>query len=440
MISIRLLLITSALLAALSASACNRELDESASAPAKPFPEWTKDLGAAAVPQPLMDGSGNWYVPAKITGLDMKTPLWERDVSTLGLTRYASASGRVFYIGSKGYVGALDAGTGQTVWEETPKAGLADAGTPTELAVTRHCLVVATSRPRGNGELRFLKPGNGEQMRSEPLDYEVAHLVAADGRVFAISNTGEITSYSETNGTLIAHTRQVTRLQDVAVSGDRLVLYGREMAAFSLDTSTLKPLGARMFEKRMNSLFAMGGELLMFAIDEPEMVALDPRTLEVNWQKPLENQVNMLPAGFGDRLFLGESGGKLRCFDMRAGKYAWTRDLEASCYIFIVFDNCVLAIADFPPENMQQLGQRQSPATPPKAPSWYKGGGAHNYSLFALSTSGGSTIAQFTGDGYILPQCITGEGIIVREDPAGTLACYPYKLQANRAASVGSSK
>lgn len=387
-----------------------------------------------------MDGSGNWYVPAKITGLDMKVPLWERDVATLGLTKYASASGRVFYIGDEGYTGALDAATGQTLWEETPKAGLADVGTPTELAVTRHCLVVATSRPSGSGELRFLKPGNGELLRTGQLDYEVAQLAVADRRIFAISNTGEITSFSETDGTPIAHTRQVTRLQDIAFAGDRLVLYGREMAAFSLDTATLKPLGARMFAKRMNSLFAMNGELLMFAVGEPEMVALDPRTLEVNWQKPLERQANMPPAGFSNKLFLGEEGGKLRCLDMQSGEYLWTRSLEASCYVFMVFDNCVLAIADFPPENMQQLSGRQSPAAPAKAPSWYKGKGAHNYSLFVLSASDGSTIAQFTGDGYLLPQSVTDKGIIVREDPAGTLACYPYKLETNGVVVEGSAK
>ncbi len=439
MISIRFLLSVATILTALCASACKEIQGEGSPAPTKPFTEWTKDLGTTAVSQPLMDGSGNWYIPAKITGLDMKTLLWERDVATLGMTRYASASGRVFYIGTKGYIGALDAATGQTIWEEAPKVGLAEgSGTPTELVVTTHCLVVATSRPRGNGELRFLKPGNGELLKTEQLEYEVAQLAVADERIFAISNTGEITSFSETDGSLLAHARQVTRLQDVAISGDRLVLYGREMAAFSLDAATLKPLGARMFERRMNSLFAAGGEILMFTVDESEMVALDPRTLEVNWQRPLENQANMLPASFGSRLFLGEEGGKLRCFDMRLGKYLWTRSLEASCYVFIVFDNCVLAIADYPPENMQQIGQR--PVAQPKAPSWYRGGGAHNYCLFVLSTSDGSTITQFTGDGYLLPQCVTDKGIIVREDPAGTLACYPYKLQDDSAVGAENAK
>lgn len=441
MISLRLLLVSASILVALSVSACKNKADESAARPAKPFVEWTNDLGATAVPQQLINGSGNWYIPAKITGLDMKAPLWERDVSTLGLTRYASAAGRVFFIGSKGYAGALDAATGQTIWEVTPKIGLVDdAGTPVEVAVTKRSLIIATSRPAGNGELRFLKPGNGELLRTEQVDYEIAQLIAADGRIFAISDTGEITSFSETDGSQIEEAHQVTGLQDVTVCEDRLVFYGREMAAFSLDMATLKPLGARVFEQRMNCLFSMGGELLLFAVDKAEMVALDPRTLEVNWQRPLESKANMLPAGFDNKLFLGEEGGRLRCLDMKTGKYVWTREIEASCYVFIVFDNCVLAIADYPPDNSSQLGQRQRPETPPKAPSWYKGNGAHNYSLFVLSTADGSTIGQFTGDGYLLPQCVTDKGIIVREDPAGTLACYPYKLEASGAKAGGSAK
>jgi outer membrane protein assembly factor BamB len=441
MISIRLLLATTAILTALSVSACKEKQGEGAIAPAAPFPEWTKDLGVAAVPQTFMDGSGNWYVPASITGLDLNKVLWERDVSTMGLTRYAAASGRVFYIGSKGYTGALDAATGQTVWEETPKVGLVEGSrTATGIVVTKHCLVISISLARGGGELRFLKPGTGEVMRSEALDYEVAQMVAAGGRVFALSRSGDITSFSETDGTRIAQARQVTQLQDVAISGERLVLYGREMAAFSLDASTLKPLGARMFGESMTSLFAMGGELLLFSVDKPEMLALDPQTLEARWQRPLEHQVNMLPAGFGNRLFLGEGGGMLRCFDIKSGKYLWTRELEASCYVFMVFDNCVLAVADYPPENVPQFGQRQQPMKPPKPPSWYKGGGAHSHCLFVLNTSDGSTIAKFVGDGYLLPQCVTDNGIVVREDPAGTLACYPYKLQVNGAVVEGSTK
>jgi outer membrane protein assembly factor BamB len=440
--SIRLLLAMAVILAALSLTACKEKQGESVAAPTKPFTEWTKDLGIAAVPQTLMDGSGNWYVPASITGLDLKKALWERDVSTMGMTRYAAASGRVFYIGSKGYIGALDAATGQTVWEDTPKVGLeGGSSTPTGLVVTKHCLVISTSLPRGSSELRFFKPGTGELLRTELLDYEVAQMVASGGRVFALSSSGEITSFSETDGTRIAAARQVTQLQDIAVSGERLVLYGREMAAFSLDTSTLKPLGARMFKERMSSLFAMGGELLLFNVDKPEMVALDPQTLEVNWQKPLENQVNMLPAGFGSRIFLGEETGKMRCFDIASGKYTWTRGLEASCYVFMVFENCVLAVADFPPQNQQQqFGQRQQPMTPPKPPSWYKGGGTHSYCLFILNTSDGSTIGQFVGDGYLMPQCVTDDGIVVREDPEGTLACYPYRLQSNSAVVEGSAK
>ncbi len=399
----------------------------------------------ATVPQDLMDGSGNWYIPARITGLNLSKALWVRDISTMGATRYATAANRVFFAGSKGYVSALDAATGKTLWEVSPPVSLEEnTHYAMGLAVTRRSLAVFVRQAMASGEVRFFNADTGELLRAELLDYEVARLVAAGGYLLALGASGEITSFSEETGERAAATRQVTTVLDAVAADDRLVLIGRERAAFSLDMAELKPLGARMFEEQVFAPLVLNGELLLFSTPEPGVIALEPHALTVKWRKPLEREPNMLPAGFGSRIFLGEAGGKLRCFDAASGKYAWTRDLEASCYVFMVFDNCVLAVADFPPENgqQQQLSPEQ-PSTPIASrnePSWFKGEGAHGYCLFMLDTSDGSTIAQFPGSGYLLPQAVTPYGILVREDPGGTLACYPYDLHPGASASAEAAK
>lgn len=420
-------------LPALLAIGCRKPPDGSA-APASPFTLWKEDLGAASVAQYTVDGSGNWFIPAQIQGLRLEEPMWERDISKLGSTKYVSAAGMIFYSSSRGYLGAIDAKTGKTAWENIPVIAQGQ-GTDNlaHLAVTQHCLAVAARKPTTGGEVRFYSPETGALLHVEPTGYEIAMLLAVKGLVFAVSSSGEVTSFSEKTGSRVSHTRQITSLMSAASANDRLVMVGRERAAFSLDLATLEPLGARMFNSLFYSPFSLNGEVLLFSGEEPQLIALNPERLEQTKRFPLEGRVNLLPAGKGNRIYFGEVNGKFRSFDIAAGEYAWTSDLEASCYVFMVFENCVIAVADYTPVNAEAGPQQQPQAgAGQRKPSWYAGEGGQGFCVFMLDAADGSVIYKYAGAGYMLPQLVTQYGIIVRTDPAMTLASYPYSLTAGK--------
>jgi outer membrane protein assembly factor BamB len=438
-----LLAATLGLLLLLPACREKRDTERQVMAP-KPFKQWTKDFGALAIPQSSVDGTNNWYFPATLSNLDMRKALWVRDVSPLGDKRFVTGGGRVFYFGTRGYIGALDAATGQTIWEVTPKPGIgAESYNPSSITLTQYSVVILARRGTTHRQLDFYDAQGGELMRTELLAFDPVQIAALDGKVFAIGEDGQIEGFAEESGEHMISARQVTTLLDIVASPGRLTLLGREGAAFSLDTQELKPDAVRLFSDRMLSPFLMDGKLVLFGETAPEVLVLDPLTLTTKFRGAMDTIVNLLPTGAGNRIYFGQGDGRFRCYNIGTGKYIWTRDLEASCYVFAAFANCIIAVADYPSVSgtiNQQQGQDQRESKPLGEPSWFPEGSAQGYCLFVLSTVDGSVIGKFPGNGYMMPQSVIPQGILVREDPAGTLSCYPADIKPFSVLAGGGEK
>ncbi len=432
---LRLPVIALAIVMLLLASGCKQPSEDGRSVivTPKPFTQWAQDFGPLAMPQLSVDGSNNWFFPATLTGLNMKKAVWVRDFPDIGDKRFVTGGGKVFYFGSRGFVGALDAATGQTVWENKPKSlGAGESFSPASLALTKYALVIAAKRGTTRHEIDFYDPASGELRRNEAISFEPSYLAVVGGKVFAMGAEGEIEAYAEQTGAPVASTRQITTLSDFAASPGRLMLLGQEGAAFSLGTEDLKPAAVRLFNDSVVSPFVTGGKLIVFGGDNAEALVLDPQNLTTVARGTLDAQPNLLPAGNGSRIYFGQTDGRFRCYDTAAGKYIWTRNLESSCYIFAAFNNCVIAVADYTPEteNTRNSGQRQGFRPRPRpGPSWFIQDGGRGYCVFQLSASDGSIMMKSAGSGFLLPQAVVPEGILMREDPAGTLALYPADIK-----------
>ena len=61
-------------------------------------------------------------------------------------------------------------------------------------------------------------------------------------------------------------------------------------------------------------------------------------------------------------------------------------------------------------------------------PSWHEPGTERSHSLFVLSNTDGSVLAQFPGSGQLMPKLVTPHGIIAQEDLGGPISCFPATI------------
>ncbi len=391
--------------------------------PPQPFPRWCEDLGPLANAPQDINPERNWYLPATLTNLDMNQRLWSHDLGRMGELRLAYADNLIFYAGSEGYLGALDAKSGESIWELGP-GSTKDRPSYYNPTVTPWSLTVV-NRQQTVCELRFHDPLTGLLMRTEPLSFTAHRLLVAGGRISAIGGIGRVAAFSATSGERLNSTATVPLVLDPVATEERLILAGNDYSMYSLDLQTLAPLNFRILESPVDLPFIMGEDLLVFTDKEPpDILALNPHTLTTNWRAALDSKPNMLPAGHGDRIFFGEQTGLFRCFSTSDRRYLWTRDLEASCYVFMVFDNCTMAFADF--ELPRSASDEDAP--PVEYPSWYESGHQRYHSAFVVDNDNGEILAQFPGSGELHNQFVTSYGIVALEGLQGPLICFPATI------------
>ncbi len=399
---------------------CPRTSEETSSPTS--FPRWCEGFGPLAMTQNDITESRNWYLPATFTELDMSRRLWSRDFTHAGRVDYIYARGYVFFAGSEGYLGALDAATGDTVWERRPA--------PSEerrifdyqiLALTPYSLVVGAEMRGRTDEVRFHDPLTGSLLRVEEVGFALQQMLVAAGRVIAAGERGEFAVFAQETGELLATGSQPTDLIAAVAANDRILLLGLEAVAHSLDLDSLEPVASRILESRCWYPFILDGELIIFRALDAQMLALDPRDLTTIWQLPLEGWPNEYLAGYPDHIFFGEINGNLRCVQPSAERTLWVRDLEAPAIVFVVFDNCLLAKADY--EVPESVG-----ADDVAQPSWHEPGMERSHCFYVLDNADGSVIAQFPGPGQFMPKLVTPYGIVVQEDLGGPVSCFPATI------------
>jgi|GEM_PF-3171481 len=395
------------------------------------FPRWCEDLGPLGMTQSDINEGRNWYFPATFTGLDMSRRLWSRDFAHAGYVDYIYAQGKVFFAGSEGYLGALDAATGDTVWEVRP----APSKEPRildyqHLALTPYSLVSGAEVRGRTDEVRFHDPLTGERWRTEKVNMALWQVLVTAGRVVVLGERGECAVFAQETGEPVATAFRPTnlahpeKLTAATASGESVVLLGREAAAHSLELDALEPVASRVLESPCWHPFILDGELIICRTSDAHMLALDPRGLTTIWEFPLEGWPRKLPAGYTDRVFYGDTGGNLRCVQPSAKRTLWVRDLEASAYVFIVFDSCLIAVADYSAREV--LNDGESSASAP--PSWHEPGTERSHCICVLDNEDGSVLAQFSGPGQLMPKLVTPHGIVMQEDLGGPISCFPATI------------
>lgn len=413
--------VAAAMLVALAAFAgCPRTAEETS--PPVPFPRWCENLGPLAMTQSDINEGRNWYLPANFTGLDLSQRLWSRDFAHAGRVDYIYARGYVFFAGSEGHLGALDAATGDTVWELLPE--------PSEerrlfdyqhLALTPYSLVSGAEVRRRTDEVRFYDPLTGELLRTEKVGFALRQVLIAAGRVVALGEWGECAVFAQETGELLATAFHPSDLNAATATGENIILLDEGATAHSLDLDSLEPVASRILESPCRHPFILDGELILSRISDAQMLALDPRDLTTIWQFPLDGWPSALPAGYTDRIFYGEINGNLRCVQPSVERTLWVRDLEAPAIVFVVFDNCLLAKADYHVlESVSTSGVTQ--------PSWHEPGTERSHCIYVLDNEDGSVLAQFSGAGQLMPKLVTPYGIVAQEDLGGPISCFPATI------------
>jgi outer membrane protein assembly factor BamB len=409
------------MLVALAAFAgCPRTSEETS--PPVPFPRWCESFGPLAMTQTDITESRNWYLPATFTGLDMSQRLWSRDFTHAGRVDYIYARGYVFFAGSEGHLGALDAATGDTVWERRPEPSKERRFLDYQhLALTPYSLIAGAEVRGRTDEVRFHDPLTGELLRVEEVGFALQQVLIAAGRVVILGERGECAVFAQETGEPLATAFRPTDLIAAIATDENVILLGEEAAAHSLELDSLEPVASRILESPCWSPFILDGELILSRASDAQMLALDPRDLTTIWQFPLEGWPRALPAGYADRIFYGEINGNLRCVQPSVERTLWERDLEAPTFVFIVFDNCLLAKADYAvPESMGTGDVAQ--------PSWHEPGVERSHCFYVLDNTDGSVLAQFPGPGQLMPKLVTPYGIVAQEDLGGPVSCFPATI------------
>jgi outer membrane protein assembly factor BamB len=393
--------------------------------PQASFPRWYEDFGPLAMTQSEINEGRNWYLPVAFAELDMSRRLWTRDFSHAGHVDYIYASGYVFFAGSEDYLGALDAATGDTVWEVRP----APSKEPRildyqHLALTPYSLVSGAEVRGRTDEVRFHSPLTGELLRVEEVGFALQQVLVTAGRVVVLGERGECAVFAQETGELLAAAFQPTDLDVATATVENLLLLGKEAAAHSLELGILEPVASRMLESRCWFPFILDGELILSRMSDEQMLALDLHDLTTVWHFPLEGWPSALPAGYTDHIFYGEANGNLRCVQPSVKRTLWVHNLEAPAYVFIVFDNCLIALADYVPGEAAQNGEGAASVTP----SWHEPGAERSHCLYVLDNTDGSVLAQFPGPGQLMPKLVTPNGIVMQEDLGGPISCFPATI------------
>jgi len=434
-----------ALIAVPLASCQDAEPEGAAQREAAPFERWCEDLGPLATVCSQYKPSANWYLPARIDSVRLDEPLWARDFQQMGQLSLVAGNRTVFIATSTGYLGALDAATGETRWEAIQESFTKrgpEAPVFRELVLTPYSLITG-SVIGSRSEIRFYSPATGELQRRHLLPHFQldALLPTESGEVLAVAENGDIRAFDTATGELVRSEKQLTVLLAAVLAGDRLLLCGRERAVFSLEVEDLKLDSLRMLRELAPWMaYADGGSTLNLVCqtvsgDRHLLMGLDAASLETVWQsEPLEAMVAMLPASIGGKVYYPDTEGAVHCYDPVENAVRWTHRTYARCYVFFTCENAVVVIANYSSTDAQQGsdgGQTR------RAPPWYEPGYSQYYRFLLLDPEDGSVRYEHHAPGEFLARTFTESGIVLREGENGPLVCYPADIVIPEANGAG---
>lgn len=150
--------------------------------------------------------------------------------------------------------------------------------------------------------------------------------VIADGVVYGISNDGEAFAVRRDSGKVIWR-RQVSRLNASSPVFSDGKLYGVSLepgAAFALSAETGEMLWKRDLPGRSESSPLVADGKVVFGCETGQLFALDAGTGKTEWQTEVGGAIKAAPALESGTLFIAAYGGILKAIDLTDGSEIWS--------------------------------------------------------------------------------------------------------------------
>ena len=229
--------------------------------------------------------------------------------------------GKVFALGAELDVSALDATTGEIIWQTS---------------------VVAQDTEPNRGLTRFI--GFSEKA----VDIEDGFgggLAYNDGRVFVTTGFGEITALSAETGDVIWKIRNSVPFSNApTIRAGRLYAVSRDSRLQVISTQDGSRLWEHLAITELATVIgatspAIDSRMVVAGFNSGEIVALNSINGRVAWSDSLTSRATQItplselnaivgrPVIDGDRVFAVSHGGRMVSIDMRTGERIWTADI-----------------------------------------------------------------------------------------------------------------
>ena len=248
--------------------------------------------------------------------------------------------GKVFAMGTQLNVAAVDADSGQPVWQQS---------------------VAATYREPNFSLTRFLgfadKPADIEDGWGGGLAY-------AEGRVFVTTGFGEILALSAETGDIIWRVQNSVPFSNApTVRNGRLFVVSQDSRLQVLSTDDGSRLWEHLAITEQASILgasspAVSDQIVIAGFNSGEVVALNTVNGSVIWSDSLTSRGTQItplsklnsivgrPVIDRDRVFVTSHGGRTAAFDMRSGERLWTTDIGSIETPWVMGDHILLMSLD----------------------------------------------------------------------------------------------
>lgn len=155
--------------------------------------------------------------------------------------------------------------------------------------------------------------------------------VIADGVVYGISNDGEAFAVRRDSGKAIwRHQVSVLNASSPVYAEGRLFGVSLEPGTvFAVSAATGESLWKRDLPGRSESSPLVADGKLVFGTETGTLFALDPATGRTEWQVDIGGAVKAAPALVSGTLYVAAYGGILKAIDLRSGRIVWTASSQS---------------------------------------------------------------------------------------------------------------
>lgn len=259
------------------------------------------------------------HVPAVEAGPPQDPPDWTFDAITLIEFPPAVMDGLVVFGVNSGRVFALDAESGDIVWEDRVGGPVASAPSIVDGVAYLSAMDGTLTAFRLRDGRRLWQFSTGESpIESSPLFHEgLIYFGAWNGTVYAVDTDGE---------QVWTHQMSDQVKGSAALAGDRILIGDYSGRVSALDAASGELLWDYTGGARFYGGPAVSGDTAVIGDVGNAVIALDVRDGSEIWRHTTGDWVYGSPAIAGRRVFIGAYDEVFRALDLRDGSVLWTHD------------------------------------------------------------------------------------------------------------------